>query len=92
MSRLPIVVLGLLVTVLRGIASSSVSSRTQTATYVTHVGFGTRASLRALSPCGRVTALGSLVLDLGSTRLAAIGVCLRAVKVFGFGVANLQGK
>lgn len=60
------------------------------ATYVTHVSFGTRGSLGALSPRRRLGACRSLVLNLGSTCLAAVRVGLRSIKVFGFRVANLQ--
>lgn len=59
MSRLPVVKLGLLVTVLQGITSPSgfMGTVTTKGTYVTHVGFGTRGPSRlgALSPRRRVT-------------------------------------
>ena len=93
MSRLPIVMLGLLVTVLHGMVSLSMDSRRrrpQKETYVTHVGFGTRGSLGALSLRRRIAAWRSLVLNLGGTCLATVGVGLCSIKVFGFRVANLQ--
>ena len=58
MSRFPIVMLGLLVTVLYSIASLSADlrRRPQRVTYVAHVGFGTGGSLGALSLRRRIAA------------------------------------
>lgn len=94
MGRLPIVILGLFVTILHGVRSTR-QQQERKVTYVTHVGFGTRGSLGgglgALSPCRRFTSRRGLVLNLGGTSLAAVRMGLRPIKVFGLCVANLQG-